>query len=179
MGCSVVFLGTCNSGKTALVRRLVSDTFSTKKDPASGTSFFSHTVVVDKKSVRFHIWDMSGIPKYTFIIPSYVKTADFVVICTDEDDPERVSRYVDMVRKISIDVEILIALTKIDTTDCKGRILEQFATDAMINKTIFRTSAASGEGIRELFTYMAVHFKPDGDVVDLSTEPSSSRCCWY
>jgi len=70
----LVFLGNESVGKTAIIRRYISDEFEESHKVTVGIDFFSKTINIDDRVIRFQLWDTAGQERYRVLIPSYIRS---------------------------------------------------------------------------------------------------------
>ena len=64
--CKVVLIGESGVGKTSIISRYISNTFSSVLMATPGANFTTKTVFLqdEKQSIKFEIWDTAGQEKY-------------------------------------------------------------------------------------------------------------------
>lgn len=89
----IVVVGHAGAGKTALVQRFTSDTFSTKTRRTIAGSFSAKTLRIPRcVYVRFQVWDISLQSRYAKAIQGYCESAHAVVIVFALNDRESFDR---------------------------------------------------------------------------------------
>lgn len=71
----VVVLGTSGVGKTAIVQRLVDNTFSTDGQSTVGVEFKSQTITTDEEKTKLNIWDTAGQERFRSVSKAYFRNA--------------------------------------------------------------------------------------------------------
>ena len=73
--CKVVLIGESGVGKTSIINRYTSNTFSSVLTATPGASFTAKTVFLKEynQSIKFEIWDTAGQEKYKSITGAYFK----------------------------------------------------------------------------------------------------------
>ena len=56
----VVLIGESGVGKTSIITRYTTDSFSSVMLTTTGASFASRTIEVDNQKIKFEIWDTAG-----------------------------------------------------------------------------------------------------------------------
>ena len=56
----VVLIGESGVGKTSIITRYTTDSFSSVMLATIGASFASRTIEVDNQKIKFEIWDTAG-----------------------------------------------------------------------------------------------------------------------
>eukprot|EP00750_Incisomonas_marina_P020421 INCI4023.1.p1 GENE.INCI4023.1~~INCI4023.1.p1 ORF type:complete len:174 (+),score=29.35 INCI4023.1:154-675(+) len=86
-GHKVVVVGTSAVGKSSILMRYISNSFTENTVPTLAAAFFKRVVCVDGNDVTLHIWDTSGDEKYLSIAPSYYRNAVLGVFVYDVSQP--------------------------------------------------------------------------------------------
>ena len=83
--CKVVFIGESGAGKTSIINRYTSDTFSSVLTSTPSASFTEKTVFMRdyKESIKFEIWDTAGEKKYRDLAKVFLKNASAVILVYD------------------------------------------------------------------------------------------------
>ena len=85
---NVVIIGSSGVGKTAILKRLFEDTFSTDDPPTIGVDYYYTMIDVDGQQVKFDIYDTAGQKRFRSIIPNYLRIAVGVILVFDLTDRE-------------------------------------------------------------------------------------------
>ena len=83
--CKVVLIGESGVGKTSIINRYISDTFSTVLTATPGASFTTKTVFLEdfNQSIKFEIWDTAGQEKYRALAKVFYKNAAVCILVYD------------------------------------------------------------------------------------------------
>ena len=83
--CKVVLVGESGVGKTSIINRYISDTFSTVLTATPGASFTTKTVFLEdfNQSIKFEIWDTAGQEKYRALAKVFYKNAAVCILVYD------------------------------------------------------------------------------------------------
>ena len=83
--CKVVLIGESGVGKTSIINRYMSDTFSTVLTATPGASFTTKTVFLKdfNQSIKFEIWDTAGQEKYRALAKVFYKNAAVCILVYD------------------------------------------------------------------------------------------------
>ena len=83
--CKVVFIGESGAGKTSIINRYTSYTFSSVLTSTPGASFTEKTVFMRdyNESIKFEIWDTAGEKKYRDLAKVFLKNASAVILVYD------------------------------------------------------------------------------------------------
>lgn len=153
MKVKAVLVGDSGVGKTAIFKRLESNTFDDNYITTVGGAF-TKIITTNNKNVEVEIgfWDTAGQERFNNIIPMYFQKADFVIAVYDVTTQlsfDNLSRWINIVHeKAPENTKIILVGNKVDKED---RIID---LDDAINVSneygaigAFETSAKTGDGI--------------------------------
>ena len=85
MQCKVVLIGESGVGKTSIINRYISNTFSQVLTATPGASFTTKTVFLTdyNQSIKFEIWDTAGQEKYRALAKVFYKNAAVCILVYD------------------------------------------------------------------------------------------------
>jgi len=182
----LVVLGHYSVGKSSLVLNFVKGEFNENEESTIGASFMTKTVVSGNNVVKFEIWDTAGQERYYSLIPMYYRGAHTALVVYDATLPctfETAKRWVEELKydKPQEFVKVLV-VNKIDKKDCDQELIEKGREYARQEKMMFvETSAKTGEGIDELFSYLAESLPRNtiikNDRKKLKKKKSGLFCC--
>lgn len=154
----VCIIGDTDVGKTSLSTRYCHGEFPENSTPTIGASFLQRRVLVDNNEISLQIWDTAGQERFRSMAPMYyrgAKAAICVFDVTNEDSLSRVSTWLrDLKAHADPQCVICIAGNKCDKTptfDLSN--VEEIAKQH--GGVFFKTSAITGEGVKEIFEYLA------------------------
>ena len=80
--CKIVLIGESGVGKTSIINRYISDTFSPVLTATPGASFATKTVFLKEynQSIKFEIWDTAGQEKYRALAKVFYKNAAVCIL---------------------------------------------------------------------------------------------------
>lgn len=83
--CKVVLIGESGVGKTSIISRYTTNTFSSVLMSTPGANFTSKTIFLeeDNKSLKFEIWDTAGQERYRALAKVFYKNAAVCVLVYD------------------------------------------------------------------------------------------------
>ena len=121
----IVLLGNGDSGKTTLVRRLLTGEYQKLYEPTLGVEVhpFRFCVVSGStgmvSNVCFNLWDTAGQEKYADLGAGYYLCADAAIICSSatlhkKERLDDISKWVTRFQNVCDDVPIILASTKVD-----------------------------------------------------------------
>jgi small GTP-binding protein len=178
----VVVLGDTNVGKTCLITRFVNDSFS---DAGINTIRDAHyRVEMDARSAPaiLDIWDTPGQEEYASCSTALLRGAHCCVVCYDGSTKPRsptapsphdqvnvfVNRYQDICPAHGF---VVVSANKCDLMADDRQAAETDQLQAQHNKfrvRSFLTSAKTGEGVKELFEFVAQHSRERAAMLDPS-----------
>ena len=188
-----VLVGNEGAGKTSLIYRTQYGEFSYSTTSTIGATYVKHYVNVDDKEIKIHIWDTAGQPRFSSLLPMFIKGAKIVLICFDRPDVSIVQKHEREIHDIDSLVRIILVMTKVDrrSRGDQREAIKEYAQSRDLS--VFFTSSLTGEGIQELFNEIARHFISlldtesisDDDIFDLENSPARlenspailSQCC--
>ena len=182
----VVLIGNSNTGKTALLVRLLNQSSSNIYEPTIGATNYPYTKVIDGTSYTIQIWDTAGQEQYKALGPIYYRNASagiFVFDVTDEDSYEAVPNWLqefeDAVGRSKY-LKILVG-HKVDLEDDVSVDITNVSSFAKENGFIFfQTSAKTGYNVEMMFQkIMEELIKQEKEILelDLKSQESQKKCC--
>jgi small GTP-binding protein len=186
----IVFVGETATGKTSIVSRYLTDTFSSNMTPTIGATFLHITVQCENRDVHVAMWDTAGQEVYHNLAPMYFRDAKAGVIVFDvsrRPSFEKVQKWLAELRNAVPDVIVVVCGNKIDLEGERvvgEEEIKEFAKSVGCLST--ETSAKTGEGVKELVQMVVkavVHVQTREDLaprrgVDLGQkEDEGSGCC--
>jgi len=83
--CKVVLIGESGVGKTSIISRYISNTFSSVLMATPGANFTSKTIFLqdENQSIKFEIWDTAGQEKYRALAKVFYKNAAVCILVYD------------------------------------------------------------------------------------------------
>ena len=85
LACKVVLIGESGVGKTSIITRYSSNTFSSTLSPTSGANFTTKTVEIKdyNQKIKFEIWDTAGQEKYRSLAKVFYKNSSACILVYD------------------------------------------------------------------------------------------------
>jgi small GTP-binding protein len=157
----VVTIGDASVGKTSIITQLVRGQFDSEQRSTVGAMFVPHVEMVGSRRVEMQIWDTAGQERFRSLGPIYYRNAAAAVIVFDLtclDTFERIESWVRAFLNIAGERAIVcIVGNKADLTGEIALADEEVLEWTNLNRLqYFKTSAKTGEGIRQLFHAVAV-----------------------
>ena len=150
-----VLLGNENAGKTSLLNRYVTNSFSDSPQTTIGCDFKSSVINCNGTNVHMDIWDTAGQERFRSILSMYYRNARIVLLCIDltEINPtEQLNYWLD---ELDLNCEtsdriICIVGTKSDirSDDIADKIFN-YSEDRKL--MYFETSSKFSQNISEVF----------------------------
>ena len=83
--CKVVLIGESGVGKTSIISRYISNTFSSVIMATPGANFTTKTIFLkdENQSIKFEIWDTAGQEKYRALAKVFYKNAAVCILVYD------------------------------------------------------------------------------------------------
>jgi Ras-related protein Rab-11A len=83
--CKVVLIGESGVGKTSIISRYMTDSFSSTLGSTPGANFTTKTVFLknENQSIKFEIWDTAGQERYRALAKVFYKNAAVCVLVYD------------------------------------------------------------------------------------------------
>ncbi len=151
-------VGVFGTGKTCLVQQFVHSLFSTKYHSTVGVKIDRKSVVVDGTEVTAILWDLAGRDDTADISVSYLRGGHGIIYVVDGTRRETLEQIFEL-RTIVHDaigaVPSVVALNKTDLVDQWALTPADDVALAKESWRVIRTSAKSGEGVSDMFGWLA------------------------
>ena len=152
----IVVIGDSGVGKTNLIRRFITDTFSDNSKATVGVEFTSKSFKINKHIFKIELWDTAGQERYKSITSVYYKGAKGALIVydvTSQNSFDNIGKWITEIRdKTSIDITLMIVGNKIDLNQYRAISNEQAMNKAKIlGIPIMETSALDSTNVKEAF----------------------------
>jgi small GTP-binding protein len=162
-----IIIGSSGVGKTAILKRLVEDSFTDESQSTIGVEFDSTVMTVEDRKVKLQIWDTAGQERFRSIAKAYYRNAVGVILVfdiTDRKSFDDLSSWLNDVHTLC-DPNAVIQLIG-NKTDLHGRRVvtlteaENFASNHRMQ--YLETSAKVGENVRDAFQRVATSIMTRG-----------------
>lgn len=152
----IVLLGDQGTGKTSILNRFVSGTFSENIDPTIGVDFSTKTCSLKGKLCRLLLWDTSGQERFRSLVPSYIRDCAAVGIVydvTNVNSFHALSYWVDTVKSLTNDDTAIVLIGNKADRESERKVLKDEGENKArsLHAKFIEVSAATGDGVRELF----------------------------
>ncbi len=152
----IVVLGHFGVGKTSLIRRFVTDTFSNNYKVTIGVHITKKVVeIAPNDSVSLILWDLEGTDDIATLRKSYLLGTHGVVYVFDITRPstfQNLNVDLGILKEKIPEIPLLIVGNKFDLID-ENQVKEVFEKNAIAYD--FLTSAKSGVAVNEMFLQLA------------------------
>lgn len=147
----VVFVGTSGVGKSAIVKRLVTNYFD-NDSPATVGAWYESIPIDDHRKLQ--LWDTAGQERYATVVPVYLRGAHIAVIVyslVDVASYEQMKVWYNRVKEAAPSATIIIVGNKEDLLDEATSVIHPSRVDNDYPNDIkMVTSALSGKGRDDL-----------------------------
>ena len=170
--CKVVLLGESGVGKTSIITRYVSNSFSPIVMTSTGSSFVTKKIEINEdRKVKLQIWDTAGQEKYRALAKMFYQNASAAILVYDITTTtsfQAIKEYwADEIKNNSPeDIVIAVVANKSDEYLRQSVPTEEGKEIAkQLNAIFANTSAKIGDGIDALFQTIAEKFvDPSKDI---------------
>jgi small GTP-binding protein len=162
-----ILVGSSGVGKTAILKRLVEDTFSEESQSTIGVEFDSTILNIENRRVKLQIWDTAGQERFRSIAKAYYRNAVGVIAVYDLIDRKSFDDLGGWMTDIHAlcDANAVVQLigNKADMAAYR-RVSVQEAEDFSAQHHIkyIETSAKSGANVKDAFVRLAVDIMDRG-----------------
>ena len=157
----IITLGESSVGKTSILAKYVDDIFDINMISTLGVDFKRKTEIIDDKQINIKVWDTAGQECFRNIQKIYYHNTEGVLLVfdlTSRQTFEQLNYWFENI-KIECPKDVAICLVG-NKSDLKDHI---DVSDEDINEYLqknnnpkfFKTSAATGENIKEVFQYIS------------------------
>ena len=156
----VVVVGTSGVGKTAMVQRLVDNSFQEETQSTVGVEFKSYQITLDTETIKLNIWDTAGQERFRSVSKAYFRSAVGAILVfalNDSDSFNELENWLNDLHSLAAqNAAIILIGNKSDleqeraVTTSEG---QAFAERHGMN--YLETSAKDGNNINEAFLRLA------------------------
>ena len=157
----LILVGDGRVGKTSIINKYLYNTFNENEPMTINSCFLEKKMIINEKTFKFALWDTAGQEKFNSVTPVYYRDAKGVILVYDITNArsfERVQKWIEEVRSYNKECEIVICGNKVDIKETyEDGVDKDKAKEYVESKGIehFYTSAKTGEGLEEVFDYVA------------------------
>lgn len=170
----VVLLGKVNSGKTCLVTRYITRSFSEETPSTIGAAFCRKDLYIQGRNLSLAIWDTAGAERYQAMSAMYYRSARAAILCydlTDNTSFDKVKFWVDQLKTAEPDCKIYLCGTKLDLIEeavqpraVQTKTALNYCRD--IGADVFETSSKRGYNVDKVFEKIAEDFMKSSHMID-------------
>ncbi|KAI9365328.1 ras family-domain-containing protein [Pilaira anomala] len=157
----LVLLGESSVGKSSIVAKYATNSFSEGKEATIGAAFLARVCTTSKRSIKFEIWDTAGQERFHSLAPMYYRNALAAMVVFDVTKYSTFERAQEWVSELQrqANPKLLIILVG-NKTDIEERSVDyqeakSYAADTSL--LYVETSARLGTNISQVFTEIAEH----------------------
>ena len=156
----VVVVGTSGVGKTAIVQRLVDNTFQEETQSTVGVEFKSYQITLDAETIKLNIWDTAGQERFRSVSKAYFRSAVGAILVfalNDADSFNELENWLNDLHTLAApNAAIILIGNKSDIENDRAITTSEgqaFAERHGMN--YLETSAKDGKNINEAFLRLA------------------------
>lgn len=176
----VVVIGDQAVGKTSLINRIMNDTFDNSIPPTTGAGYCSYRPE-NSKHKEIQIWDTAGMERFRAMNKAYYREAVAALLVFDVTNDESFTNLdlwlSDFTENCDKEHIVILIGNKCDL-DSK-RDVDEVDINAFLQRhpdmRYFKTSAATGEGVREMFSAL-ISVLPYSEPATIPVEEKERRC---
>ena len=191
----IVVIGDSGVGKTNLIKRFITNTFSQNSKATIGVEFISKSYKIKDKIYKVEIWDTAGQERYKSITAVYYKGAKGALVVydtTSKSSFNNIDKWMTEIReKTSNDIRLMIIGNKIDLKEFREVTNEEAVVKAKeLGIPLMETSALDSTNVKEAFhdlvreIYYQINNNPNGsglyrgrNGIDLNTDGNKKHGC--
>ncbi|KAH0786198.1 small GTP-binding protein [Histomonas meleagridis] len=162
-----ILIGSSGVGKTAILKRLVEDTFISESQSTIGVEFDSKTIIVEGQEIKLQIWDTAGQERFRSIAKAYFRNAVGVILVydiTEKKTFEEINLWLGDVHSLcDPSASIILIGNKCDLEDKRVITLAEAENFAKNHQLMYlETSALNGKNVTEAFMTVATNIYRKG-----------------
>ncbi|KAI8066252.1 ras family-domain-containing protein [Gilbertella persicaria] len=156
----LVLLGESSVGKSSIVTRYATDSFTEGREATIGAAFLARICSTTDRKVKFEIWDTAGQERFHCLAPMYYRNALAAMVVFDitkHSSFERAKQWVKELQR-QASPHLVIALVGNKTDLDQERVVSEQEADAYAKDTqllYVETSARLGTNIDHVFAEIA------------------------
>lgn len=150
----IMLIGETAVGKSSIMYRYTMNTFTLSMMGTAGIDFKKKELEVDNQKIKIVLYDSAGHDRFRQIIKNHCKGAHGIVLVYDigeEKSIERLSNWMDDVKDVEKDAEVVLVGNKCDIEQRKVSYEQGQELAKKFNIPWLETSAKTGYNIEETF----------------------------
>jgi len=156
----IVIFGDAGSGKTALTKRFITNSFISDTQMTIGVDFVVKTIYIDDKEVKLQIWDFGGEERFRFLLPKYIRGASGGILMYDITDyPSlfHIDDWLSVIQETGEVFPIILVGGKCDLEEYRQISSEEGLESAKSNELddFIECSSKTGEKVEKVFEILA------------------------
>lgn len=180
-----MLMGSSSVGKTAVVERIITDSFLDTNNPTVGVQYYDIPIDLGNDQVSVQLWDTAGQEKYRALCKTYMRNANGIFLIYDISNIQSFKDLPDWADEISTccdaNTPVLLAGNKIDEPMFREISYEEGAGFAKEHGYEFiEVSAKTGENVTEglmKLAKLAFDQNPSLVITTPTPEEESGGCC--
>ena len=160
----VILAGEGAVGKTTLINRFITGSFSTDYKATIGVQIFSKKIIIEDREINLQIWDLAGQRFFKKIRTRFFRNASGALLVFDLTVPSSLSNlrdWISDIKQITNSIPFILIGNKNDLTNLQSISAEDVTEFLMSNnsdvKAYYDTSALTGENVEESFLELVSH----------------------
>ena len=190
MNRKLVLLGDSSVGKSCIVRRLLTNSFTELHESTIGSSFATQAISVNGQTVNFEIWDTAGQERYRALAPLYYRDAKFALIVYDITNKHSfvgAKRWISVLNSTNLSKTIIVLVGNKADKERREVTYDEGNSFAIESDILFyETSAKTNWNIQPMFIELAqktieLHGSHNQVASQLSLTPKTqetTKCCY-
>ena len=147
----ITFIGDIGVGKTAIINRIIDNSFEDVYDPTIGIDYMEKTIKFQGQNIKVVLWDTSGQKRFKNLIPFYIAKDSCVFIVYDissKNSFDNIPNWINFIKSIENNTTIILCGNK---SDLQNREVKK--EEVALNEGIqfYEVSAKTGENIKNMF----------------------------
>ena len=151
----ICLLGDFSVGKTSTVRRFVESQYDDKYLTTVGVKIDTKTVDVDKKSIKFVIWDIAGTDTATPTYKAYLKGIAGYLLVADGTRAETLDKALGLKAQLAAELDGLPWIGLLNKADLLDEWQISAAQQQQLGTRWRPTSAKTGDNVEAAFAELA------------------------
>lgn len=154
----IIIAGEGAVGKTTLINRFVTGSFSDDYKATIGVAIFSKNIFINDTEVNLQIWDIAGQTLFRTFRTKFFTQANGVILVFDITVPntlDRLNTWIDDIYEVTGEIPLVLLGNKVDILNLKAvnaEEIDEFVEQHSSIGSHYLTSALTGENVEKAFT---------------------------